>query len=104
MAYLPVYLSHYERTSRRIWNNTVTKVKQKVMFLIEIVQQRNLNCTSLLKNDTHSFNPKWYFQSSLSVDNQQITQKLFENFIFDDENFYQPKLWSCNVQSSWDES
>ena len=28
MAYLPVYLSHYERASRRAWNNTVTKVAE----------------------------------------------------------------------------
>ena len=28
MAYLPVYLSHYERASRRAWNNTVVKVAE----------------------------------------------------------------------------
>ena len=28
MAYLPVYLSHYERASRRAWNNTVAKVAE----------------------------------------------------------------------------
>ena len=28
MTYLPVYLSHYERASRRAWNNTVTKVAE----------------------------------------------------------------------------
>ena len=28
MAYLPVYLSHYERASRRAWNNTVVKVSE----------------------------------------------------------------------------
>ena len=49
----------------------------------------------------HPFNPKWYFHSSLSLDNQQITQKMFENFISDDENFHQPKTWNCDVQSSW---
>ena len=25
MAYLPVYVSHYEKASRRAWNNTVVK-------------------------------------------------------------------------------
>jgi len=28
MAYLPVYLSHYEKASRRAWNNTVVKVAE----------------------------------------------------------------------------
>lgn len=28
MAYLPVYLSHYEKASRRAWNNTVLKVAE----------------------------------------------------------------------------
>ena len=28
MAYLPVYLSHYEKASRRAWNNTVAKVAE----------------------------------------------------------------------------
>ena len=28
MTYLPVYLSHYERASRRAWNNTVVKVAE----------------------------------------------------------------------------
>ena len=28
MTYLPVYLSHYERASRRAWNNTVAKVAE----------------------------------------------------------------------------
>ena len=28
MSYLPVYLSHYERASRRAWNNTVVKVAE----------------------------------------------------------------------------
>ncbi len=28
MAYLPVYLSHYEKASQRAWNNTVVKVSQ----------------------------------------------------------------------------
>ena len=53
-----------------------------------------------MKSKLHSFNPKWYFHSSLSVDNQQITRKMFENFISGDENFHQPE-WSCNVQTSW---
>ena len=53
-----------------------------------------------MKFKLYSFNPKWYFHSSLSVDNQQITQKLFDKFISDGENFYQPKSWNCNVQSS----
>lgn len=28
MTYLPVYLTHYERASRRAWNNTVAKVAE----------------------------------------------------------------------------
>jgi len=28
MAYLPVYISHYEKASRRAWNNTVAKVAE----------------------------------------------------------------------------
>ena len=28
MAYLPVYTSHYEKASRRAWNNTVVKVAE----------------------------------------------------------------------------
>ena len=28
MTYLPVYLSHYEKASRRAWNNTVVKVAE----------------------------------------------------------------------------
>ena len=28
MAYLPVYVSHYEKASRRAWNNTVVKVAE----------------------------------------------------------------------------
>ena len=28
MAYIPVYLSHYEKASRRAWNNTVVKVAE----------------------------------------------------------------------------
>ncbi len=33
MAYLPVYLSHYEKASQRAWNNTVVEVaKQGVPY------------------------------------------------------------------------
>ena len=28
LAYLPVYTSHYEKASRRAWNNTVAKVAE----------------------------------------------------------------------------
>ena len=28
MTYLPVYLSHYEKASRRAWNNTVVKASE----------------------------------------------------------------------------
>ena len=28
MTYLPVYISHYEKASRRAWNNTVAKVAE----------------------------------------------------------------------------
>ena len=28
MTYLPVYLSHYEKASKRAWNNTVVKVAE----------------------------------------------------------------------------
>lgn len=28
MAYLPVYVSHYEKASKRAWNNTVVKVAE----------------------------------------------------------------------------
>ena len=49
----------------------------------------------------HSFNPKWYFKTSLPPDKQQITQEMFKDFISDSENFHSPKLWNCNVQSSW---
>ena len=29
LAYLPVYISHYEKASRRAWNNTVLKVAEQ---------------------------------------------------------------------------
>ena len=32
MAYLPVYLSHYERHHDEAWNNTVTKVESDVPY------------------------------------------------------------------------
>ena len=29
LSYLPVYISHYEKSSRRAWNNTVLKVAEQ---------------------------------------------------------------------------
>ena len=48
------------------------------------------------------FCPKWYFQSSLTDDAIKQTNELFDEFVKNDENFHQPPMWNCNVQSSWE--
>ena len=47
------------------------------------------------------FSPKWFFQDQLSTEDQQKTRELFSDFVNNDDNFGQPRGWSCNVKSSW---
>ena len=47
------------------------------------------------------FSPKWFFHDQLSIEDQQKTRELFSDFVNNDDNFGQPRGWSCNVKSSW---
>ena len=47
------------------------------------------------------FSPKWFFHDQLSIEDQQKTRELFSDFVKNDDNFGQPRGWSCNVKSSW---
>ena len=47
------------------------------------------------------FSPKWFFHDRLSEEDQQETKEMFSDFLNNEDNFQQPKGWSCNIRTSW---
>ena len=47
------------------------------------------------------FSPKWFFHDRLSEEDQQETKEMFSDSLNNEDNFQQPKGWSCNIRTSW---
>ena len=47
------------------------------------------------------FSPIWFFHARLSEEDQQETKEMFSDFLNNEDNFQQPKGWSCNIRTSW---
>ena len=47
------------------------------------------------------FNPKWYYISEFTEDQQSAVREYFSDFLSNEKTFQQPKYWACNVRSSY---